>query len=75
MIQSLEQEYKMLSKLRHKRIVSYLGVCYEKHPSLGKECLFVMTEFMPGVSSSTNEMYIVGLLLYVYTIMHCGRRM
>ena len=40
----------MLSTLRHRRIVSYLGVCYQPHPTHGEECLFIMTEFMPGVS-------------------------
>lgn len=52
MIESLEQEYNTLSSLRHGRIVSYLGYCYKPHPNHGRECLFIMTEFMPGVSTS-----------------------
>ena len=58
-VQSLEQEYDTLSKLRHKRIVSYLGVTYEQHPTQGKKCLFVMTEFMPGVRSNVESQYYV----------------
>ena len=48
----LEKEVKQLSELNpHKRIVTYLGACYADHPRFREKCLYVFTEFMPGVSS------------------------
>ena len=51
-IDVLEKEVKQLSTLKpHKRIVTYFGACYAKHPCFDNEkSLFVFTEFMPGVS-------------------------
>ena len=47
----LEKEVKQLSELNpHKRIVTYLGACYADHPRFREKCLYVFTEFMPGVS-------------------------
>lgn len=46
----LEKEVKQLSQLnRHKRVVTYLGACYADHPRFKEKCLYVFTEFMPGV--------------------------
>lgn len=47
----LEKEVKQLSELNpHKRIVTYLGACYANHPRFREKCLYVFTEFMPGVT-------------------------
>ena len=42
----------MLSTLaHHHRIVSYLGASYRPHPVCRTEHLFIVTEFMQGVSN------------------------
>ena len=51
----LEKEVKQLSELNpHKRIVTYLGACHADHPRFREKCLYVFTEFMPGVSESCS---------------------
>lgn len=43
---------KQLSELiPHRRVVTYLGACYAEHPQFREKCLYVFTEFMPGVST------------------------
>ena len=45
---------KQLSKLSpHERVVTYLGACYADHPRFKEKCLYVFTEYMPGVSHMT----------------------
>ena len=49
-------EIAMLSTLdRHDRIVSYLGASYRPHPIFKEDHLFIVTEFMEGVSDVASD--------------------
>ena len=67
----LEKEVKQLSGLNpHKRIVTYLGACYADHPRFREKCLYVFTEFMPGVSNPLC-LYTASRLPYLTTYSTC----
>ena len=66
----LEKEVKQLSGLNaHKRIVTYLGACYADHPRFREKCLYVFTEFMPGV----NEIHYVIMNFVIMSLKHPKR--
>ena len=49
-IEDLEREVNVLKGIDwHKRIVSYLGACYDTHPNHKEQSLHVVMEFMAGV--------------------------
>ena len=51
MTRNILSEIAMLSTLAcHQRIVAYLGASYRPHPIFREDHLFVVTEFMEGVS-------------------------
>ena len=53
MTRNILSEIAMLSTLdHHHRIVSYLGASYRPHPIFKEDHLFIITEFMEGVSNS-----------------------
>ena len=52
MTRNILSEIAMLSTLdHHHRIVAYLGASYRSHPILKEDHLFIITEFMEGVSN------------------------
>ena len=54
MIKNSVSEIAVLSTLdQHHRIVLYLGASYRPHPISKEDHLFIITEFMEGVSNST----------------------
>ena len=56
MTRNILSEIAMLSTLdHHHRIVSYLGASYRPHPIFKEDHLFIITEFMEGVSNSYHN--------------------
>ena len=53
MTRNILSEIAMLSTLdHHHRIVAYLGASYRPHPIFKEDHLFIITEFMEGVSDN-----------------------
>ena len=56
MTRNILSEIAMLSTLdHHHRIVLYLGASYRPHPIFKEDHLFIITEFMEGVSNSYHN--------------------
>ena len=67
-------EISMLSTLDpHHRIVAYLGASYRPHPIFKEEHLFIITEYMEGVSIMTLAVVDLSLPSYTYTHTHTVR--
>ena len=64
----------MLSTLaRHKRIVAYLGASYRPHPIVKEDHLFVITEYMEGVSNTYPEVLASSPGPLSFTTLKAGR--
>ena len=56
-----------MSTLKHEKVITYLGTCSADHPKLNETCLFIFTEFMPGVSAIHPNMNHYHIWPEVYT--------